>query len=71
MPTELLLTAPCTLTLSDYDERPLQAGEVRVQAILSALSHGTELSLHRGTAPFHERGCGERRRGCSGAGRST
>ncbi len=55
MPTELLLNAPYTLTLKPYDEHPLQSGEVRAEAILSALSHGTELSLYRGTAPFHER----------------
>jgi 2-desacetyl-2-hydroxyethyl bacteriochlorophyllide A dehydrogenase len=55
VPTELLLTAPYTLRLEPYDEAPLKAGEVRAQAILSALSHGTELSLYRGTAPFHER----------------
>ena len=55
MPTDLLLTAPYTLQLEPYDELPLIAGEVRARAILSALSHGTELSLYRGTAPFHER----------------
>ena len=55
VPTELLLTAPYTLALTPYDEPTLQAGEVRARAMLSALSHGTEVSLYRGTAPFHER----------------
>ncbi len=55
MPTELLVTQPYKITLSPYDEPPLKAGEVRARAVLSALSHGTELSLYRGTAPFHER----------------
>lgn len=55
MATELLLTAPYALRLEPYDELPLEAGEVRAQAVLSALSHGTEMSLYRGTAPFHER----------------
>lgn len=55
MPTELPLTAPYTLQLEPYDEPPLESGEVRARATLSALSHGTEVSLYRGTAPFHER----------------
>lgn len=55
MPKELLVTSPFEITLSPYDEPPLKAGEVRAEAVLSALSHGTELSLYRGTAPFHER----------------
>ncbi|CAA9574285.1 MAG: hypothetical protein AVDCRST_MAG86-2003 [uncultured Truepera sp.] len=55
MPRELLVTRPFEITLSPYDEPPLKAGEVRTEAVLSALSHGTEVSLYRGTAPFHER----------------
>ncbi len=55
VPTELLLTAPHTLRLTPYGDGPLQVGEVRAKAVLSALSHGTELSLYRDTAPFHER----------------
>lgn len=55
MLTELLLTAPFTLQLEPYTDPPLKPGEVRAEAVLSALSHGTELSLYRGTAPFHER----------------
>ena len=55
MPTELLLTAPYTLQLEPYPDPPLEPGEVRAQAVLSAISHGTEVSLYRGTAPFHER----------------
>ena len=55
MPRELLVTQPYKITLSPYDEPLLKAGEVRAKAVLSALSHGTELSLYRGTAPFHER----------------
>lgn len=55
MPTELLLTAPFTLSLEPYDDPPLRPGEVRAQAVLSAISHGTEVSLYRGTAPFFDR----------------
>lgn len=55
MPAELLLTAPYALRPEPYDEPPLKAGEVRAQAALSALSQGTEVSLYRGTTPFHDR----------------
>lgn len=55
MPKELLITQPFEVTLSPYDDRPLHKGEVRAEAILSAISHGTELSLYRGSSAFHER----------------
>ena len=52
---ELLVTQPYKITLASYTPPPLNPGEVRAEAVLSALSHGTELSLYRGTAPFHDR----------------
>jgi 2-desacetyl-2-hydroxyethyl bacteriochlorophyllide A dehydrogenase len=52
---ELLLTGPRTLELHDYEEPPLEPGEVRAEAIVSGISHGTELATYRGTAPFHAR----------------
>ncbi|MGJ3237744.1 MAG: zinc-binding dehydrogenase [Anaerolineae bacterium] len=52
---ELLLTDAYTLTFSDYDEPALAPNEVRAQAILSAISHGTEINLYRGTSPFHDK----------------
>lgn len=55
MPHELLLTGPRQITLAPYDEPPLAADQVRAQAVLSAISHGTELNLYRGTSAFHER----------------
>lgn len=55
MPQELLLTGPRTLDLAPYDEAPLAPDEVRAEAVLSAISHGTELSLYRGTSPFGEK----------------
>ena len=55
MPQEMLLTAPRTLALSSYAEAPLAPREVRAEAVLSALSHGTELSLYRGTSAFGEK----------------
>ena len=55
MPLELLLKDKRTLALEPYDERPLHAGEVRAKALMSAISHGTEISLYRGISPFHDR----------------
>lgn len=55
MPKELLITGPRTVTLLDYDEEPLRPNEVRAEAILSAISHGTEVSLYRGSSAFHGR----------------
>src|SRR5690606_10717593 len=55
MPRELQLVAPYTVALETYDEAPLAANEVRARAIMSAISHGTEINLYRGTSPFHEK----------------
>jgi len=55
MPRELLLTAERQLTLEPYEEAPLAPNEVRANAIVSAISHGTEINLYRGTSPFHDK----------------
>jgi 2-desacetyl-2-hydroxyethyl bacteriochlorophyllide A dehydrogenase len=55
MPQELQLIKPRQLKLSTYKEVPLNPNEIRAQAVLSGISHGTELNLYRGTAPFHEK----------------
>src|SRR3954471_3575601 len=52
MPLDLLLTAPRSIALSPYDELPLQADQLRAEAIVSGISHGTELALYRGASPF-------------------
>ena len=52
MPRELLLTAPHSLELARYEERPLREGEVRAEATVSGVSIGTELALFRGDSPF-------------------
>ncbi len=54
MPHELQLTGPRQIALVPYEERPLQPDEIRARAVLSGISHGTELNLYRGTAPFHK-----------------
>jgi 2-desacetyl-2-hydroxyethyl bacteriochlorophyllide A dehydrogenase len=55
MPLELVLVAPRTLALAQYDEAPLGGGEVRADAVASGVSLGTELALYRGESPFRSR----------------
>ncbi|MBM3188654.1 MAG: zinc-binding dehydrogenase [Chloroflexi bacterium] len=55
MPQEYVLVAPRTLELRDYPERPLGPRDVRLESLLSGISHGTEMNLYRGTAPFAEK----------------
>jgi len=52
MPRALYLVAPRTLEFHDYDLAPLGPRDVRLQSVLSGISHGTELNLYRGTSPF-------------------
>jgi 2-desacetyl-2-hydroxyethyl bacteriochlorophyllide A dehydrogenase len=52
MPTELLLTGPRAIALAAYEDPPLQADQVRAAAIVSGISHGTEIALYRGASPF-------------------
>lgn len=52
LPFELILTGPFAVELAPYDEPPLGADQVRAEAIVSGVSHGTELSLYRGVSPF-------------------
>jgi 2-desacetyl-2-hydroxyethyl bacteriochlorophyllide A dehydrogenase len=55
MPRTLILDGPRTVRLSDQPSRPLRAGEVRLRSRLSGISHGTELSLYRGTSAFTDK----------------
>jgi 2-desacetyl-2-hydroxyethyl bacteriochlorophyllide A dehydrogenase len=52
MPRTLVLDRPRQLRLSEQPSQPLRAGEARLRARLSGISHGTELSLYRGTSAF-------------------
>lgn len=52
MPLELQLAGPRQVRLADYTEAPLRRHEVRAEAVISGISHGTELNLFRGTSPF-------------------
>jgi threonine dehydrogenase-like Zn-dependent dehydrogenase len=52
MPRELLLTEPRTIRLVPYEESPLARDQLRAEAIVSGISHGTELANYRGVSPF-------------------
>ena len=55
MPRTLVLDGPRSLRLSDQPTRDLRPGEIRLRALLSGISHGTELSLYRGTSAFTDK----------------
>ncbi|HTF60108.1 MAG TPA: zinc-binding dehydrogenase, partial [Actinomycetes bacterium] len=55
MPRSLVLDGPRRLRLAEQPSRPLESGEIRLRARLSAISHGTELSLYRGTSAFTDK----------------
>ena len=52
---ELLLTAPRSLELAEYEDRLPAEGEVRAEATASGISLGTELALYRGESPFRSK----------------
>jgi 2-desacetyl-2-hydroxyethyl bacteriochlorophyllide A dehydrogenase len=51
----LLLEGPRTLRLRDEEAPGLRPREIRVRALVSGISHGTELNLYRGTSAFADR----------------
>ena len=55
MPRTLVLDGPRQLRLAEQPSRSLGPGEVRLRARLSGISHGTELSLYRGTSAFADK----------------
>jgi threonine dehydrogenase-like Zn-dependent dehydrogenase len=52
LPKELLLAGPHSIRIAPYDDPELGPREVRAKAIVSGISHGTELALYRGDSPF-------------------
>jgi 2-desacetyl-2-hydroxyethyl bacteriochlorophyllide A dehydrogenase len=51
----LVLEGPRSLRLRDEDPPDLGPRDVRVRALVSGISHGTELNLYRGSSPFSDR----------------
>jgi 2-desacetyl-2-hydroxyethyl bacteriochlorophyllide A dehydrogenase len=50
-----VLEGPHRLRLVEHPSPPLEAGQIRLWARLSAISHGTELNLYRGTSAFADK----------------
>lgn len=48
-------TAPKTMVVETIDQMALKSNEVRAASILSAVSHGSEMNVYRGIAPFFRR----------------
>jgi 2-desacetyl-2-hydroxyethyl bacteriochlorophyllide A dehydrogenase len=55
MSRTLVLDGPRQLRLAEQPSSSLGPGEVRLRARLSGISHGTELSLYRGTSAFADK----------------
>ena len=53
MPRTMVLKGPRRLHLTEQPARPLQPGRVPLRSRMSGISHGTELSLYRGTSAPH------------------
>lgn len=54
-PRQLVTTAPRTLAYVPAEVGSLEPTQVRLRTVVSGISHGTELHLYRGTAPFSSR----------------
>jgi threonine dehydrogenase-like Zn-dependent dehydrogenase len=55
VPYELLLAEPRSIGLAPYDDEPIAPDQIRAEAIVSGVSHGTELALYRGVSSFDGR----------------
>jgi 2-desacetyl-2-hydroxyethyl bacteriochlorophyllide A dehydrogenase len=55
VPRALVLEGKRSLQLVEQRTAPLLAGEARLRSRLSGISHGTELSLYRGTSAFTDK----------------
>ncbi len=55
MPRELIALKLRKLILREYQEKKLQADEIRIKIEFSSPKHGTESHVYRGTAPTHEK----------------
>lgn len=56
MGTVTLFTQPRTIDFEQYEDRPLEAREIRLKTLYSGISAGTELTAYRGSNPYlHKR----------------
>ncbi|XID94631.1 zinc-binding alcohol dehydrogenase [Paenibacillaceae bacterium WGS1546] len=47
--------APKTLTVAEVPDLPLAPDEIRIETMYSGISHGTEMNVYRGYAPFFKK----------------
>jgi threonine dehydrogenase-like Zn-dependent dehydrogenase len=52
MPRVVRFVEPGIVTLVDYEDRPLEPSEVRIETLYSGISAGTELTAYRGSNPY-------------------
>jgi len=55
MPKAFLLVGPRQFEIQETADVPLGPRQARLQSVISGISHGTEMNLYRGTAPFAEK----------------
>lgn len=52
---ELVFTGPKKIEFREYKDIPISPTEVRVETVFSGISHGTEMNVYRGFAPFYNK----------------
>src|SRR4051794_10960971 len=52
MPRELVAIAAREPAIRQYDDAPLEPGQIRARTEYGAPKHGTELHMYRGDSPF-------------------
>lgn len=48
----MIYEGPKKLCIKEVEDYPIKEDEVRIQSMYSGISHGTEMSVYRGNAPF-------------------
>ena len=51
----MIYEGPRKLRLAEVEDMPINKNEVRIQTMFSGISHGTEMNVYRGNAPFFRR----------------
>ena len=55
MPREVVAVAPRRLVFQEFEDSLLKLDEIRIRSRLSAVKHGTTLTMYRGVSPFTEK----------------
>lgn len=67
----LRIYGPGDIRFDTYEERPLQADEVRIKTLYSGISAGTELTHFRGTNPYRNKKWDDKKRIFTGSNDSS